>query len=89
MNPMNITVNESSPASFRCNASGDPKPVVSWFKGGTQLTPGARIAIGEDSLTIVSTVASDSGQYSCNISNGLNSHVGTTHLLVQGGLVSI
>ncbi|XP_022795071.1 Down syndrome cell adhesion molecule-like protein 1 homolog [Stylophora pistillata] len=83
MNPMNVTVNESSPASFRCNASGDPKPVVTWFNGQTQLTPGARIAIGEDSLTILRTVASDSGQYSCNVSNGLNSHVGTTYLLVQ------
>ena len=81
---MNVTVNESSSASFRCNASGDPKPVVAWFKGGTQLIPGARIVIGGDSLTILNTVASDSGQYSCNVSNGLNSHVGTTYLLVQG-----
>lgn len=84
MNPVNMTVNESSSASFRCNASGDPKPVVTWFKGGTQLATGGRIVIGGDSLTILNTVASDTGQYRCNISNGLNSHVGMAYLLVQG-----
>jgi len=84
MNPVNMTVNESSPASFRCNASGDPKPVVTWFKGGSQLAAGNRIVIGGDSLTILNTTASDAGQYSCNVSNGLNSHVGIAYLLVQG-----
>ena len=83
-NPVNMTVNESSPASFRCNASGDPKPVVAWFKGGSQLAAGKRIVIGGDSLTILNTTASDAGQYSCNVSNGLNSHVGIAYLLVQG-----
>jgi len=84
MNPVNVTVNESASASFRCNASGDPKPVVTWFKGVTQLAPGGRIVIGGDSLTILNTIASDAGQYSCNVSNGLRSHVGIAHLLVQG-----
>lgn len=84
MHPMNMTVNESSSASFQCNASGDPKPVVTWFKGGVQLAAGGRIVIGGDSLTILNTVASDAGQYSCNVSNGLSSHVGIAHLLVQG-----
>ena len=84
MNPVNMTVNESSSVSFRCNASGDPKPVVTWFKGGKQLAAGGGIVIGGDSLTILNTIASDAGQYSCNVSNGLSSHVGTAHLLVQG-----
>ncbi|KAJ7383467.1 hypothetical protein OS493_027628 [Desmophyllum pertusum] len=83
INPVNVTVNESSSASFQCNASGDPKPVVTWFKDGTQLTTGGRIVIGGDSLTVLSTVASDAGQYSCNVSNGLSSHVGIAHLFVQ------
>ena len=81
---MNITVNESSPASFHCNASGDPKPSVTWFKDGRELAMSGRVVIGQDSLTIVNTVASDTGQYSCNVSNGLNSHLGVAFLLVQG-----
>ena len=84
MNPVNVTVNESSSASFRCNASGDPKPVVTWFKGGVQLITGGRIVIGGDSLTVLNTIASDAGQYRCNVSNGLNSHVGIAYLFVQG-----
>ena len=81
---MNVTVNESSSASFQCNASGDPKPVVTWFKGRTQLTSGGRVVIGEDSLTVLNTVSSDAGQYSCNVSNGFSFHVGGAHLIVQG-----
>lgn len=81
--PVNVTVNESSSASFQCNASGDPKPVVIWFNRGMQLSGGGRFVIYENSLTILHTVASDAGEYSCNVSNGLDSHVGVAHLLVQ------
>lgn len=81
---VNVTVNESSSASFQCNASGDPKPVITWLKGGGQLSAGGRVVIGRDTLTILNTVASDAGQYSCNVSNGLSSHVGMAHLIVQG-----
>lgn len=84
LTPVNVTVNESSSASFQCNASGDPKPVVTWFKGGSQLFEGGRVVIGVGSMTILNTVASDTGQYSCNVSNGLRFHVGVAHLFVQG-----
>lgn len=84
LKPVNVTVNESSSASFQCNASGDPKPVVMWFKGGQELSAGGRVMIGDNSLTIVNTDASDVGQYSCNVSNGLSSHVGVAYLIVQG-----
>ena len=82
-----MTVNESSSASFQCNASGDPKPVVIWFNRGMQLSGGGRFVIYENSLTILHTVASDAGEYSCNVSNGLDSHVGVAHLLVQGKML--
>lgn len=82
--PVNVTVNESSSAAFQCNASGDPKPTVTWFKYDTQLSSGGRFVIDENSLTILRVVASDSGAYSCNVSNGLDTHVGVAHLIVQG-----
>ncbi|XP_015754539.1 PREDICTED: Down syndrome cell adhesion molecule-like [Acropora digitifera] len=81
--PVNVTVNESSSAAFQCNASGDPKPTVTWFKYDTQLSSGGRFVIDENSLTILRVVASDSGAYSCNVSNGLDTHVGVAHLIVQ------
>ena len=86
---MNVTVNESLSASFRCNASGDPIPTVTWFKGGFQLSAGGRVVIGEYILTVVNTVASDSGQYSCNVSNGISFHVGVAYLIVQGKSLSL
>lgn len=84
LKPVNVTVNESSAASFQCNASGDPRPAVIWFKEGKQLSAGGRIVMGGNSLTILNTVASDAGQYSCNVSNGLRSDVSVAHLIVQG-----
>ncbi|KAK2567085.1 Hemicentin-1 [Acropora cervicornis] len=81
--PVNMTVNESSSAAFQCNASGDPKPTVTWFKYDTQLSSGGRFVIDENSLTILRVVASDSGAYSCNVSNGLDTHVGVAHLIIQ------
>lgn len=82
--PVNVTVNESSSAAFQCNASGDPKPIVTWFKYGMQLSSGGRFVIDGNSLTIIRAVASDSGAYSCNVSNGLDTDVGVAHLIVQG-----
>ena len=79
-----MTVNESSLAFFQCNASGDPKPDVTWFKKGMQLTGGGRFVIDGNSLTILQTVADDAGEYICNVSNGIDSHVGVAHLIVQG-----
>lgn len=83
-----MTVNESLSASFQCNASGDPRPTVTWFKGGFQLSAGGRVVIGEYTLTVLNTVASDSGQYSCNVSNGISFHLGVAYLIVRGKSLS-
>ena len=82
--PVNVTVNESKSASFRCAASGDPKPTVTWYKSGLKLSHGGRLVITEDSLSILNVSAVDAGEYSCNVSNGLAYHVGTASLIVQG-----
>ena len=82
--PVNVTVNESSAASFYCSASGDPKPAFTWYKGDQQLLHGGRIVLTADTLTILNTSPADSGKYSCNVSNGLASHVGTAYLIVHG-----
>ncbi|XP_048587603.1 roundabout homolog 1 isoform X5 [Nematostella vectensis] len=81
--PVNVTVNETSTASFECQASGDPTPTVTWYRGQTALTHGGRYVIGQGTLTILRSNPSDTGEYRCNVTNGLATHVGVAHLFVQ------
>lgn len=84
--PVNITVNQSSSASFKCVASGDPKPNITWSKGGVLLRNEGRVIITGETLSITRTNASDAGEYQCHVTNGLATHVGKAHLVVQGKL---
>ena len=102
-----LTVNQSSSASFQCNATGIPIPVARWFRGSQELvpvsfgeslnlssriiindsvyddysTPDGNVNLVESILTITPTLGSDSGTYSCNVSNV----VGTSQLLAEDG----
>ena len=82
--PVNVTINETSPASFRCTGSGDPKPTVTWYKGDSRLVSGGRVVIGENNLTISRSSRADAGWYSCNVSNGLGHDTAAAFLFVQG-----
>ena len=89
LGPVNVTINESSAASFQCLASGDPKPTVTWYKGDNRLVAGGRIVIGGNNLTILQTTPLDTGHYSCNVSNGLAFDIGKAFLLVQGTRLNV
>jgi len=77
-------VNQSSSASFKCVASGDPKPNITWYKGGVLLQHGGRYIVTAETLSISRTVAADAGEYQCHVTNGLAMHIGKAHLVVQG-----
>ena len=60
---------------FRCKASGNPRPSVSWrFKGQT-LLQGDKYAIKDDGTLVIQRVSSeDVGWYVCVATNTLGSH---------------
>ena len=87
--PVNLTVNQSSPATFSCTAQGNPVPIISWTGPSTNFTtedtPGANFTVSSV-LTIDSTVrALHEGVYTCSASNGVGpSPSSSATLTVQG-----
>jgi len=74
--PVDISVNRGEPATLNCAASGDPEPIISWFKDGeplnldegdhTMLIPGGSLFFLR---TVQNSRTQDSGLYSCRAEN--------------------
>ncbi|XP_046683959.1 leucine-rich repeats and immunoglobulin-like domains protein 3 [Homalodisca vitripennis] len=69
---------------LECMASGSPKPTLRWTKNGGDLQVTDRhFFTAEDQLLIImDTVLSDSGLYSCEMTNSLGTNKGDAHLTV-------
>lgn len=72
---------------LECMASGSPKPTLRWSKNGGSLQVTDRhFFTAEDQLLIImDTVLSDSGVYSCELTNSLGVNKGQAHLAVLPG----
>ena len=56
--------------NLECEATGNPEPVVSWFKDDELIEPGAnRIALVDGNLSIQNVAESDNGIYECRAVN--------------------
>ncbi|XP_025060802.1 hemicentin-2 [Alligator sinensis] len=67
-----------------CPAQGTPKPVIVWLKNGADVLntlPGASV-LEEGSLAIDSVLTSDSGDYTCLVTNEVGSATGRVKLVV-------
>ena len=96
---MNLTVNQSSQATFNCTAQGNPVPTISWTGPSTNVTtgvtPGANVTTEvtpEANFTVLSVLTIDSavravheGPYTCRASNSVGpSPSSSAALTVQG-----
>ena len=87
--PVDLTVNQSSPATFSCTAQGNPVPTISWTGPSANFTtedsPGSNFTVSSV-LTIDSAVrALHEGVYTCSASNGIGpSPSSSATLTVQG-----
>ncbi|KAK9503659.1 hypothetical protein O3M35_010174 [Rhynocoris fuscipes] len=64
--PANQTLPLKSVAALTCNATGQPNPIITWYKDGLAVLPQPRINISETgTLQINDLVKSDSGLYTC------------------------
>ncbi len=79
-NPASVlVVNISDPVTLECRVSGDPQPVVTWFKNGNVLDVAGKneyTLLRNTDLFIVSAKVgrgdkSDSGDYYCKAKNSL------------------
>ena len=86
--PQMQTVEKGRNAVFHCNASGDPEPVIIWFKDGLPIDQKSnpRYRITElGSLVITLATEKDSAEYMCAAQNDKGiAYSGAVQLYVQG-----
>lgn len=83
-------VSRGSPVTLYCDATGIPKPDISWtLPGRTTLVPHNRFTVQggifmteEGSLVIQNPVLTNSGIYKCNAKNALGTDFKSTYLQV-------
>lgn len=84
--PMDVLTGTN--VTFTSLVKGTPPFSVSWFKGSSELVPGERCNVSlEDSvaeLELFDVDTSQSGEYTCIVSNEAGKASCTTHLYVKG-----
>ncbi|KAL5014246.1 hypothetical protein ScPMuIL_008516 [Solemya velum] len=89
--PQDLEVKINTPVNLTCLGSTDPMEignlVVSWMKDGTPVTSDShsteKIYHQGNSLIINGMTGSDSGAYTCVVSNGIDNATATTFLTVK------
>ena len=83
----NKTVRLGETAVLECQATGAPRPSLTWSKDGGHLVATERHFFTADNqlVIIVKVEAGDEGSYQCSMHNNLGTLTGTSHLTVAGG----
>ncbi|KAJ8034675.1 Hemicentin-1 [Holothuria leucospilota] len=80
-----VTVLLGNPYTFICNATGFPKPELTWYKNGLEVMTNSRFVMAPGVLHIIRTEGPDSGVYSCHASNSVGQvDSSQTNFFVQG-----
>ncbi|KAF7265844.1 hypothetical protein GWI33_020914 [Rhynchophorus ferrugineus] len=82
--PSNQTLPINSVAYLICDATGTPKPIISWYKDGDPVTPSHRVNMtNPNQVEIYNLEKDDSGAYTCVASSRGGKATWTGHLLVE------
>ncbi|VTJ68807.1 Hypothetical predicted protein [Marmota monax] len=82
--PSEVRVVAGEEALLPCEASGVPRPSVTWQKEGLSLPTGVRTQVlPGGQLQIIHARPEDAGNYFCLAQNGVGSAMGKTRLVVQ------
>ncbi|XP_073996019.1 proteoglycan-like sulfated glycoprotein papilin isoform X4 [Rhodnius prolixus] len=76
-----------SKITLDCRASGDPAPIVAWYKDGQPLQQNDAVEVKGNIVIINSAKTEDSGEYKCIASNGLTTHEDKISVLVTGARI--
>ncbi len=90
--PSAVTVVEGQMAVLNCTVTGDPTPIMSWYRNGTEVpnpsTPRYQVASGGLLVISGSVKEEDDGQFDCVASNAAGSDMDTVILTVFSELRS-
>ena len=86
--PKIILTSHGNHVTFSCNATGPPKPLITWSKSQGRL-PASSSVSSEGTLTILNVRTEDSGSYVCNATNTVGTNSSSVELRVFCSLVSI
>ena len=86
--PLDVHVTENEDAVFEVRVSGHPSPDVTWYQGGTALTPSVRVKIEIDGnvrrLILGKCQLEDGGKVKVRASNKSGRKTEETTLVVKG-----
>ncbi|XP_062509482.1 receptor-type tyrosine-protein phosphatase epsilon-like [Corticium candelabrum] len=68
---LSVTSYEGTTAVLPCDAAGEPKPIIKWFRNGKEISEKDEhfVILGDKSLQIANVMATDSGKYRCTATN--------------------
>lgn len=85
LNPAHFV--QGAPAVFEYNVTGEPAPIIHWFKGNDQIFSGVHYTVihnpdGSGSLTVNNCQREDGGLYFCKASNTLGEATSSAELII-------
>ena len=89
--PFKLNVSTALNVTVQCQATGDPKPKISWIRENGKLPLGRSDVRTDGTLKIWNTIEGDSGKYSCvaSSSNIFSNAISTMVLTIKGKAVLI
>ncbi|XP_060717273.1 vascular endothelial growth factor receptor 1 isoform X1 [Tachysurus vachellii] len=84
-NLSDCSVNISNSVTLQCNASGVPRPLVTWYKNGRKLkqVSGIMLAPDDGTLHIDRITVEDEGMYTCEATNERGSAESSAYISVE------
>ena len=72
-----VTIEEHENLTFKCHAHGRPTPFISWFRRTNRTEQDSFLLINDThgEYHMINVNRSQTGQYECRASNGVNGHV--------------
>lgn len=82
--PKSIEIPQTAPLRLECDAIGDPKPNISWFRNGKALVLTSGMIISNYTLTLNDLLPRHSGNYTCEVKNKWGSIHHTFNVKIKG-----
>ena len=83
--PMNQTIPKGHTARIPCSASGDPLPLIKWFKSQDSIGNDLHFSVLANGTLVINSVSErDSGWFTCRATNNAGTVQKKAYLLVSG-----